>query len=513
MRLVGAAEMRAIDRAAIEGLGVPSLALMARAGAAVASAAAALAGSAGRCVVVSGGGNNGGDGWVAARLLHQAGRAVRLLAVMDPGALGGDAAAVAAQAQQAGVPWAPLVPGAPLPAGPGDVVIDALLGTGLARPLEGAFAAAITRIAEARAAGARVLAVDVPSGLSADTGRPLGPCVAADATVTFAFQKRGLVLQPGAALAGAVTVADIGLPAAAADQVEIGCELLEEAAARALVPARGADAHKGDAGRLLVVAGSAGKAGAAHLALLGALRGGAGLVTLAARAEVLGPALAGRPEAMSAALAGQGALGHADLPALLAAGRDADALVVGPGIPRGEETGALLLALLEALAVPAVLDADALNALAELPGSLGRLAALPAPLVLTPHPGEMARLCGLEVAAVQADRIGLAAARARAWGVVVVLKGAGTVVAGPTGPAAVVPTGNAGLATGGTGDVLAGLCGALLAGGLPALDAARAAAWVHGAAGDLVAARVGQRGLVAGDLGEAIGQVWARWGR
>lgn len=513
MRLVGAAEMRAIDRAAIEGLGIPSLQLMTRAGGAVVEAAAALAGPAGRFVVLTGGGNNGGDGWVAARMLHDAGRDVRVVAVVDPEALAGDAAAVADRALDGGVPWALFHHDVALQAGPGDVVVDALLGTGLSRAPAGAFAEAIERIAAARAAGARVLAVDVPSGLSADTGRALGPCVVADATVTFAFQKLGLVLHPGPAHAGAVRVADIGIPAAAAARVAPRCELLDESAARALVPPRDPAAHKGDAGRLLVVAGSAGKAGAAHLALLGALRGGAGLVTLAARPEVLGPALAGRPEAMSVPLPGEGPLGMEDLGPLLAATHDVDAIVLGPGIPRGEETGAMLVELLLARRVPAVLDADALNALAGAPALLAGLATMPAPLVLTPHPGEMARLCGTSVEAVEADRIGLATARARAWRAVVVLKGARTVVADPDGLPAVIPTGNAGLATGGTGDVLAGLCGALLAGGCPSADAARVAAFVHGAAGDLVAARLGQRGLVAGDLGEAIGQVWARWGR
>jgi NAD(P)H-hydrate epimerase len=337
--------------------------------------------------------------------------------------------------------------------------------------------------------------------------------VRADRTVTFAFQKRGLVLHPGPAYAGEVTVADIGIPPEAARRVPVGCELVTEVEARLLVPPRSPEAHKGDAGRLLVLAGSAGKTGAAHLALTGALRGGAGLVTLAARAEALPLALAGRPEAMSLALPGDGPLVRADLGALLAAAKGADALVAGPGIPRGPETGELLRALVERARVPAVLDADALNALADQPELVGALAGLEVPLVLTPHPGEMARLCGTTIEAVQADRIALAADRARAWGATVVLKGAGTVVAAPGRPPAVIPTGNAGLATGGTGDVLAGLVGALLAGGLPPFDAARAGAWVHGRAGDLAARRFGQRGLVAGDLGEAIGQVWAEWGR
>jgi len=508
VRLCGADEMRAIDEAAIRGLGITGLALMERAGAAVAAAAAALS-PRGRVVVLCGGGNNGGDGWVAARLLWKAGRDVRVHALVPRDRLAGDALAACEAAEQAGVPAAALEDASLVEARPGDVVVDALLGTGLARPPEGVFAAAIARIEALRERGARVLAVDVPSGLSADTGRPLGPCVRADRTVTFAFWKRGLALAPGAELAGEVEVADIGIPAEAAARVPVGAELLLEEEARALVPPRAPDAHKGSAGRVLVVAGSPGKTGAAHLALCGALRGGAGLVTLAAREEVLSLALAGRPEAMSVPLPGHGPLGAADLPALAAAARGADALAIGPGIPRGPETAGLLRDLLEAVRLPAVLDADALNALAERRGVGG----LPAPAVVTPHPGEMARLCGLSIAEVQADRIGLAAAKARGWGCVVVLKGAGTVVADPAGPPAVIASGNPGMATGGTGDVLAGLIAALLAGGLDARAAARAGAYVHGAAGDRAARRQGQRGLVAGDLADALGEVWAAWGR
>jgi NAD(P)H-hydrate epimerase len=415
------------------------------------------------------------------------------------------------QAERAGVAIDDGVLG-PLEAGVGDVVVDAIFGTGLGRPPEGAFASAIAAVDAARSAGARVVAVDVPSGLSADTGRPLGACVRADRTVTFAFLKRGLAVHPGLGLAGDVTVADIGIPPEAARRVPVSCELLGEVEARLLLPPRPPDAHKGDAGRLLVVAGSPGKTGAAHLALGGALRGGVGLVTLAARPEVLPLALAGRPEAMSVALAlsGGGPLGRGDLAPLLAAAREADALVIGPGIPRGPETGEVIRTLLARAGKPAVVDADGLNALADDPSLIG---ALGVPLLVTPHPGEMARLCGTTTAAVQADRIGVAQARAKAWGATVVLKGARTVVADPDGPPAVIPTGNAGLATGGTGDVLAGLCGALLAGGLAPAAAGRVGAWVHGRAGDLVAARFGQRGLVAGDLGEAIGAVWAEWGR
>ncbi len=510
MRIVGSAEMREIDRVAIEVFGIPSLTLMDRAGRAVAEAALELAAPKGRFVVVCGGGNNGGDGYVAARLLRGAGRDARVFALVPPERLSPDARAVRDQANRAGVPVDEAGELAELEAGVGDVVVDAILGTGLARAPEGAFAGAIVRIEAARVAGARVLAVDVPSGLSADTGRPLGACVRADRTVTLGFQKRGLFLYPGASFAGEVSVADIGIPSEAARRVPVGCELLSDVEVRLLVPPRAPDAHKGDAGRILVVAGSPGKTGAAHLALTGALRGGAGLVTLAARADVLPLALAGRPEAMSAALPGDGPLARADLQALLALAQGADAIAVGPGIPRGPETAELLRALLERARKPAVVDADALNAFAETPGAL---AALGIPLVLTPHPGEMARLCGTTVAEVQSDRIGVAAARARDWKATVVLKGARTVIADPDAPPALVPTGNAGLATGGTGDVLAGLCGALLAGGLSPPAAARVGAFVHGRAGDLAAKRFGERGLVASDLGEAIGAVWAEWRR
>jgi NAD(P)H-hydrate epimerase len=512
VRLVTAGEMRAIDRAAIEGHGVPGLTLMERAGGAVARTARALLGPGGRVVVVCGAGNNGGDGYVAARLLLAEGVPVEVTALVPGQRLQGDAREARRMAEQAGVPVTEPTGAARLEAARGDVVVDALLGTGLARAPDAAFSAAIERIAELRADGALVLAVDLPSGLSADTGRPLGACVRADRTVTFAFAKRGLVIPPGPEYAGEVEVVDIGIPAAASSSVAVGCELLEEDAARALVPPRPADAHKGDAGRVLVLAGSPGKTGAAQLALTGALRGGAGLVTLAARPPVLPLALSGRPEAMSVPLDGEGPLALGDLAALRAAVEAvaADAVVVGPGIPRGDETAPLLRGWLEAIAVPAVLDADALNAFA---GHPELLQGMPAPVVLTPHPGEMARLASSTIAAVQADRVGFAVERARAWGVVIVLKGARTVVAAPGAPPCLIPTGNAGMATGGTGDVLAGLVGALLAARLPAFDAARVAAFVHGLAGDIVAARTGQRGLLASDLADGLGAVWARWGR
>jgi NAD(P)H-hydrate epimerase len=508
MRVCTAAETRALERAAIDQFGIPAAHLMERAGAAIAQAARALLAPGGHALVVCGGGNNGGDGWVAARLLREAGRGVEVVAVVPPGRLAGEARAAYVAAVQAGVRLTGDL--AAVESGEGDVVVDAILGTGLSRAAEGVHAAAIERVNALRAAGAKVLAVDVPSGLPSDTGVPVGPCVHADVTVTFGFQKRGLVLFPGAELAGEVAVADIGIPAAAATGGPVTCELVTARDARALVPPRPRGAHKGDAGRVLVIAGSPGKTGAAHLALAGALRGGAGLVTLAARPEVLAFALAGRPEAMSFALEGEGPLAAADRPALVEAARAADAIVAGPGIPRGPGTARLLRDLIAHAPTPAVLDADALNAIAEEPALHGNW---PAPVVLTPHPGEMARLCGISIAEVQADRVELARAKADAWGCTIALKGARTVVAAPGRAAAVIPTGNPGMATGGTGDVLAGLVGALLATGLEPFDAARAAAWVHGRAGDLAAEQHGERGMLALDLADRIGAVWAEWDR
>ncbi|HET7753624.1 MAG TPA: NAD(P)H-hydrate dehydratase [Anaeromyxobacteraceae bacterium] len=508
MRICGSTEMRAIDRAAIDGLGIPGIQLMERAGAAVAAAVQRRLARP-SVVVYCGPGNNGGDGWVAARLLHGRGAAVQVVSAAEPSSLTGDARAAFEAAERAQVRWTRLDSPPPQPTPGPAVVVDALLGTGLSRPPDARLSEAIDRVDEARGRGAHVVAVDVPSGLSADTGQPLGRCVRADTTVTFAFMKRGLALFPGVTLAGEVEVADIGIPAEAASRVPRECELLTEAEVRALLPRLAPDAHKGAAGRVLVVAGSAGKSGAAHLSVAGALRGGAGLVTLASRPEVLPVALAGRPEAMSLALPGDGPLALPDLDPLVDVALASDAIVMGPGIPRGDGTARFLRQLADRARVPCVIDADALNALADAPDLL---ASWPVPAVLTPHPGEMGRLAKLSIGDVQRDRIGLAREKASSWGCVVLLKGARTVVADPEQPAAVIPTGNPGMATGGTGDVLAGLCGALLAGGMGPFDAARAAAWIHGRAGDLAARRHGQRGMLAGDLADELGAVWAEWG-
>jgi NAD(P)H-hydrate epimerase len=507
-RALTAAEMRAVDAAAATH-GMPSSVLMENAGQALARLALALASPRGRFVVLCGLGNNGGDGLVAARVLQALGRGVHVELVGPRTALQGEPDRNAKALESSGVRLEP-VPDT-LSIGAGDVVIDALLGTGLSRAPEGPYAKAIGRLSGWRAAGAKVLAADVPSGLESDSGAALAPCVTADATAAFGFLKVGQTLEPGASLCGRLELVDIGIPSRASEVLrEPAVYLLEEADVRARLPKRQPDSHKGTYGHLLIVAGSKGKTGAAALAGLAALRGGAGLVTVATRPEALGAVMRHAPELMGLELASDGPLGLADLNDLLEAADDKSAVVLGPGIPRGEETGKLLGALLEELEIPCVLDADGLNALA---GHLGVLERAKGDLLLTPHPGEMARLLGLSTSDVQRDRLGMARRLAQEFQVVVALKGARTAIAREDGTVFINPTGNPGMATGGTGDVLSGLCGALFAQGLSSEDSAVTGCFAHGLAGDLAAERRGQLGLVASDLLDGLGEVWVRWGR
>jgi len=367
-------------------------------------------------------------------------------------------------------------------------VVDALFGTGLNAPVAGVAGAAIEAI---NACGEPVLAVDIASGLSADSGRPLGAAVRATVTATFGHPKVGQLLYPGVEHTGLLAVVDIGIPAEALAAVAPRVTLLENHEVGALLPPRRRDAHKGDFGHVLVVAGSRGKTGAALLAAGGAARAGAGLTTLAVPATLQPVLEAQVREAMTAALPDTS--DGAALDALLA-GRAA--VVCGPGLGQAAETRALVAHVIRRSSAPLVLDADGLNAVA----GTGLLRARAGPTVVTPHPGEMARLLGADTARVQADRLGAARAFACAERVVVVLKGARTIVAAPDGAGAICPAGNPGMASGGTGDVLAGVIGGLMAQGLAPYAAASLGVFAHGASGDAVAARQGEVGLLAGDL-------------
>jgi NAD(P)H-hydrate epimerase len=505
-RAVTAEQMAQLDRAAGEKHGIPVSTLMENAGTALAAQALQLSTPDSRFLVVCGTGNNGGDGIVAAGKLAGQGRLVRLEVIGGPEKLSGEPLRKWREVEAAPVAAGPIPPEVPIARG--DLVIDAVFGTGLNRAPKGAHAEAIRKINAWRVAGATVLAADLPSGLHSDSGQPFDPCVSADATVAFGFLKVGQVLEPGATLSGAIQVAEIGLPKEEIHGPAIF--LLEEEDARSRLPPRQPDSHKGTYGHLLVVAGSWGKMGAAALSGIGALRAGVGLASVATRPDAMATILSHAPELMGIPLEGRGGLGMGDLPLLLEAGERKQAMVFGPGIPVGPETSKLLAALVHQLSIPCLLDADGLNAVA---GNLPALSTATVPLLLTPHPGEMSRLLGQPTAEVQRDRIGAVRALAGAARCVSLLKGARTLIGLPDGTVFVNATGNPGMATAGVGDVLSGICGALLAQRLTPADAAVVGVFAHGLAGDLVSARTGMAGLVASDLFEGLQQVWVRWGR
>ena len=521
--LVTAAEMQALDRETIDGRGIAGEILMESAGRAFVSPALALraessrgrSGSAsrggpGRIVAVCGAGNNGGDGFVAVRHLVAEGIEAEAVLLGDPERLPPDAAANWRRLVGLGGPclvarvvrpdderfdWAALFDGA-------SVVIDALFGTGLKRPIEGAAARAIDAINAARGRGLRVLAVDLPSGISADTGQIFGTAVAADFTLTISLPKPGLSLEPGRSRAGRIEVARVGI--ADPDPARpLRIELWNARAAAARLPPRPRDGHKGRFGHVLVAAGSAGKWGAASLASRAALRAGAGLVTLVVP-DVPGlalPNLCAEVMTERAAATASGGFASAAAKAIEELANARSVLALGPGLGLDPETVACVRRCVESIERPIVVDADALNALQ---GELERLRRRRAPTVLTPHPGEAARLLESDATAINADRIGAARRLADLSGSVVVLKGAGTVVAEPGGRALVVPTGGSALAAGGTGDVLTGVVAALLAAGQMPFEAAGLAAWWHAAAADrLPQAELGF-GLLASELADAL---------
>ncbi len=498
--------MRALDRHTIETLGVPGALLMESAGRAVAEAAL----STGRCargvVVVCGTGNNGGDGLVAARHLVLAGMPVRVVLAGDPARCSADAAPNLARLRALGLDPETVREGAPVVEGsPGGVVIDAVFGTGFSRAPEGAARAAIEAIA-AWAGEATIVAVDLPSGVDADTGQPHGVAVTADLTVTCGLPKLGLALEPGRSLAGRVLVARIGIadeaPGVRREAVLAG----DESVARWL-PARPRDGHKGWFGHVLLVAGSRGKAGAAALAARGALRSGAGLVTVVCSRETSHALQGALVEAMTVPLLDGAAAGEGASDAILALAREREVVAIGPGLGTASETIALVTRLAGALDVPLVIDADGLNALAGRPDVLKRRKALS---MLTPHPGEAARFLGITPAEVNRDRVGAARRLVASTGSVVLLKGAATVVAAPDARLAVIPAGGPVLGTAGTGDVLTGLLSGLLAQGVEPFAAAVTAAHVHARAGEACAAERGESGTLAHEIADAVPAVMQR---
>jgi NAD(P)H-hydrate epimerase len=349
------------------------------------------------------------------------------------------------------------------------------------------------------------VALDIPTGIDADTGAVMGTAVKADLTVTMALLKRGLVLHPGAAHAGTVRVADIGIPRQAVDSENIQVSLLDHGSTWGLLAPRSRDAHKGSFGHVMIVAGSLGKAGAAVMAARAALRAGAGLVSVAAPNSIVPIIQQSIAEAMCipAAESIDGTLGMGAAHELARAASTMDACAIGPGLTTHSETVQTVRDLVPALSIPMVIDADGLNAIAGAPDILKKAKA---PVIVTPHPGEMARLLNVSPVDVQKDRIGVASQFARTYRVTVVLKGAATIVASPDGRVFVNSTGNPGMATGGTGDALTGMIASFLGQGHPAGQAACLGVYLHGLAGDLAATEKGEAGMIAGDLIEKIPQ-------
>jgi len=508
MRILNATQMREADRQTIEDLGLASLVLMENAGRQVVSAIEAAYDDrlSGRIAVLCGKGNNGGDGFVIARTLAQRGVDVSVFLLASVAQVKGDARVNLDILGRLGIGVMEVDDEQRWELHASEVqqctlIVDAIVGTGLAAPLSGLLE---TVAADVNVMGIPIVAVDLPSGLSADTPHLIGQCVSATMTVTLAAPKLSLILPPGEDHAGEIVIADIGIPYDVIDALEgPQIELLTPEQVRLIVQPRPADSHKGDYGRVTVVAGSRGKTGAAHLTGLAALRSGAGLVTIATPSCCVPIVASLAAEYMTEPLADTpaGEVAEAALDTVLALRHDV--IACGPGLGRSEGAAAFVRGLVERSPVPLVLDADAVLAFEGDPGQLvGRDERH---LVITPHPGEMARLVGKTIEEVQADRIAIASEFASTHQVYVVLKGHRTVIAAPSGAVAVNPTGNPGMATGGTGDVLTGMIAAWLAQLLDADAACRLAVFLHGAAGDLAAGHEGRVSMIAGDVINHIG--------
>ncbi len=504
MRLPTSQEMAALDRRAAEEFGVPTLLLMEAAGRQVAEVAARMTGGASpRVVIVAGKGNNGGDGLVAARVMTAAGWRTAVVLLARDADVTGDAGTNLQAARRAGVDIANLdstsAPGLRGALASADLVIDGLFGTGFRGPVVGLAARAIEAI---NGCGRPVLSIDIPSGVHGDSGAVDGLAVRATATVTMGLPKTGLILLPGAEYAGQIWVADVGHPQRLIDGAGIRTSLVTRAMADAALPVRRMDAHKGAFGRVLIVAGAVGYTGAAVLSALGALRAGAGLVTLGVPQAIYPIVASAVIEGMPVPLADhEGALAEEAGDQIRELAGSADVVACGPGLSRLPGPRAVVRRLLAECTRPLVLDADALNNLA---GSAADLRAARGPVVITPHPGEMARLLDAATEEVQRHRLQTARVGAERFRAAVVLKGARTVVASPEGEAFVIPTGNPAMAAGGMGDVLTGAIAGLIGQGLTPSVAAWTGAYLHGLAGDLAAAARGPAGLLAREVADHL---------
>jgi len=517
MRVLNTQQMREADRQTMDEIGIPSIVLMENAGrqavAAMEAAFEDLASS--KVAVICGRGNNGGDGFVVARTLAQRGIEATVFLLGSVAEVRGDARTNLEILGRVGLTVVEITTAQEWvlhfsEISECDLIVDAIVGTGFHGPLTGLLE---TVVADVNGLGAPVVAIDLPTGVSADSHELEGEAIEASMTVTLAAPKIPLILPPADAYGGDLVIADIGIPSSVIDELDgPWLELLTREKMRELVPARAADSHKGDFGRVLVIAGSVGRTGAAHLAALGALKSGAGLVTIATPRSCVATLAAMMPEYMTEGLE-ETAAGTIDFSAVdRVLDLKADIIALGPGIGQDPSTSAFVQAIVERAGAPLVLDADAINAFTGDPERLtGRDGV---DVIITPHPGEMARLLSVSIEQVQSDRLEHAREFAVARRVHVVLKGHRTIIAGPEGRSFVNLTGNAGMATGGTGDLLTGMIAAWFAQILDAEGACKLAVYLHGTAGDLAEADEGEVALLPSDiaarLGDAVLELTAR---
>ncbi len=497
-------QMRELDRRTIEELGMPGMVLMELAARGVMLEVEAILGgrpAGARVLVFCGPGNNGGDGFAVARRLLNLRAEPTVYLFAERGRLRGDAKSNCEIFERLGGKVVELTdPAALEDLPPAEILVDALLGTGLRGGAEGLLAAGIEAI---NRHPAPVVAVDIPSGIDGANGQAEGPAVRAEITATFGEVKAGHILSPGLEHAGRISRVDIQIPPKFVEELEVGLFLIEPDDVYDMLPVRPLDAHKGDAGKVLLVAGSVGMTGAADLAARACLRSGSGLVKVATSLNAQ-PILAGRTsEVMTIPVAAteNGTIAPEAETTIDEARKWADVEVIGPGLSLNPETVEWFRGHIDDLPLPTVIDADGLNALAQMPE---KLASLGEKVVLTPHIGEFARLTGLPAGEIDADRVGTVRKYAAEWGVTLLLKGVPTLVAGPKGPVYAVLAGNPGMASAGMGDVLTGVIAGLLGQGLGPVEAAVAGTTIHGLAGDLASQELGATGIVAGDVIERL---------
>ena len=503
MKVATAEVMQRLDRRTIEEAGIPGIVLMENAGREAVreilkSYPAILKG---KVAIIAGKGNNGGDGFVIARYLLNRGVSVKVFLLAAREEVKGDARSNLAILSTMKAPLVEIQDLSSWKAHLAEVegcclIVDAILGTGLASKVKGVVREVIEDLHHCEIP---TVAVDLPSGLDATTGEILSVCVKADLTITFGLPKRGMLIYPGAHYAGRIKIVDISIPHHLLEEEPITDFLLDFESMSRVLRARDPDAHKGHYGHVLVIAGSQGKTGAAVLASLAAARVGAGLVTLGIP-ESLHSIVEGKlTEVMTEPLAeGEpGFLGMESFKKIRTLTEGKKVIALGPGISTREGAVTLVTKVVEDITIPLVIDADAINALS---GNLEVLRRRKTPLVLTPHPGEMARLTGTNTQAIQKDRVTIARDFATRYGCYLVLKGARTIIADPGGSVFINPTGNAGMASGGMGDILTGMITGFIAQGYEVLTSAQLAVFLHGMLGDLVAAESGPVGLLAGDL-------------